>query len=257
MLANLPVSQSSPPRAGEEERMKRRSFVGLVLALAVLPLSAGIASAQGGGGRRGGMMGRQGGLQMLRIPTVQTEIKMTPEQIGKLDAKQAEVRQSMQGLGGGGGGQLSPEERQQRMEKVQEIQTKAVNDILDPTQQKRFRQLELQQQGPSALARKDVATELKLTDEQIKKIADLQRQADEDRRSAIQGVDFQSMTPEDRDKLMTKMQDIQKASGAKMAALLTEAQQTQWKDMQGTPFTFPAGPGGPPRPAAPAAPQQL
>lgn len=237
--------------------MKRRSFVGLVLALAVLPLSAGIASAQGqgGGGRRGGMMGRQGGLQMLRMATVQTELKMTPEQIGKLDAKQSDLRQSMQGLGGGGGGQLSPEERQQRMEKVQELQTKAVNDILDPTQQKRFRQLELQQQGPSALARKDVAAELKLTDEQTKKIADLQRQADADRRSAMQGVDFQSMSPEDRDKLMTKMQDIQKATGAKMAALLTEAQQTQWKDMQGVPFTFPAGPGAP-RPAA-APPAQL
>lgn len=237
--------------------MKRRSCVGLVLALAVLPLAAGLASAQGGGGRRGGMMGRQGGLQMLRIPAVQAELKMTPEQIGKLDAKQAEVRQSMQGLGGGGGGQLSAEERQQRMEKVQEIQTKAVNDILDPTQQKRFRQLELQQQGPSALARKDVAAELKLTDEQIKKIADLQRQADADRRSAMQGVDFQSLSPEDRDKLMTRMQDIQKATGAKMAALLTEAQQTQWKDMQGAPFTFPA-PAGAARPApAPAAAQQL
>jgi hypothetical protein len=184
------------------------------------------------------------------LPAVQTELKMTPEQIGKLDAKQAEVRQSMQGLGGFG--QLSAEERQQRMEKVQEIQTKAVNDLLDTTQQKRFRQLELQQQGPSALARKDVATELKLTEDQMKKIADLQRQADEERRAAMQGVDFQSMTPDDRDKLMTKMQDIQKATGAKMAALLTEAQQTQWKDMQGVPFTFPAPAGAAARPAAAA-----
>lgn len=242
--------------------MKRRSFVGLVLALALLPLSAGTASAQGGGGGgRRGMMGRQGGLQMLRLPTVQTELKMTPEQIAKLDAKQDEVRQSMQGLGGGGGGgQLSPEERQQRMDKIQEIQTKAVNDILDPTQQKRFRQLELQQQGPSALARKDVATELKLTDEQKTKIAAMQQQADADRRSAMQGVDFQSMSTEERGTLMTKMQDIQKASGEKMAALLTDAQKAQWKEMQGTPFAFraPAGRGAAPAPATtPAAPPAM
>ena len=104
---NLPATLQIAPNGDEEERRKRRSFVGLFLVLAVLPLTAGLAFAQGGG-RRGGMMGRQGGLQMLRIPTVQTELKMTPEQIGKIDAKQAEVRQSMQGLGGGGGGQLSP-----------------------------------------------------------------------------------------------------------------------------------------------------
>ena len=68
----------------------------------------------------------------------------------------------------------------------------------------------------------------------------------------MQGVDFQGMSADDRAKLMTKMQDIQKASGDKMLAVLTDAQKTQWKEMQGTPFTFPAptpgGPGGGRRP---------
>jgi Membrane protease subunits, stomatin/prohibitin homologs len=234
--------------------MKRRGFVGGFIALLLCCTAlAGGASAQGGGGRRGGGMmgGRGGGVQMLRIPEVQKELKMTPEQVGKLDAKQDEVRQAMQGLGGGNPAQLSPEERQKRADKVQEIQTKAVASILDAEQMKRYRQLELQQQGPAALARADVAAELKLTDEQKKKIADAQRQGDEDRRAAGQGANFQSMSQEERTKWMAKMQDIQKATGDKILAILTEEQKAQWKGMLGAPFTFPAPTfGGGRRPGA-------
>ena len=113
---------------------------------------------------------------MLRIAEVQKELKMTPEQVAKLDAKQDEVRQKMQTLfqGGGNPAEMTPAERQKRTEQMMEVQTKAVNEILDPTQQKRYRQLDLQQQGASALMRKDVADELKLTDEQKKALADAQ-----------------------------------------------------------------------------------
>jgi hypothetical protein len=209
----------------------------------VLLLSVGSAAlAQGGGGRRG-MVGRGGGgLLMLRLAEVQKELKMTPEQVGKLDAKQAEVRQSMQDAfqGSGNPAEMSAADRQKLMDKMQAIQSKAVADLLDATQQKRFRQLELQQQGPSAIAaRKDVADELKLTEDQKKQIAEIQAKADADNRAAMQGVDFQSMTQEDRVRMMTKRQDIQKTAGEKIAALLTEAQKAQWKEMLGAPFTFP------------------
>jgi hypothetical protein len=190
------------------------------------------------------MMGR-GGLQMLRIPEVQKELKMTPEQIGKIDAKQETVRQGFQdALQGSNPFQMSTEERQKTMDKLQDIQTKAVADILDPTQQKRFHELELQQQGPNAIARKDVQDELKFTDDQKKKVTEALRQTDTDRRAAMQGVDFQNLSDEERTKMMTKMQDIQKAQGDRLLALLTDAQKTQWKEMQGAPFTFPAE--GPP-----------
>jgi len=222
--------------------MRRRSFLGFVLALSLCAILAGSALAQGG---RRGMMGRGGGVQMLRIPEVQKELKMTPEQIAKIDAKQETVRQGIQdAFQGNNIFQMSTEERQKAMDKVQDVQTKAVGDILDPTQQKRFRELELQQQGPNALARKDVGDELKLTDDQKKKVTEALRQTDTDRRAAMEGVDFQSMSDEDRTKFMTKMQDLQKAQGDRLLALLTDAQKTQWKEMQGAPFTFPAE--GPP-----------
>ena len=242
--------------------MERRGFFGVALSVLILASATGVASAQGGARRGGGgMIGRGGSLQLLRVPEVQTELKMTPEQIGKIDAKQQETRQALQDMFQGGGGQLSPEERQKRTDAMQAIQTKAVAGILDATQQKRFRQLELQQQGPLALARKDVATELKLTEEQSKQVAEIQRASGEEMRAAMQGVDFRNMSAEDRTKMMTKMQQSQKAAGDKVAALLTDAQKTQWKEMLGAPFTFPAtGFGGRPggaRNAAPAAPAAL
>ena len=130
------------------------------------------------------------------------------------------------------------------MDTMQDLQDAAVADILLA----RYKQLELQQQGPVAITRKSVATELKLTDDQQKKVADIQTQAEADRRAAMQGIDFQNLSDDDRKTLMTKMQDARKTEGDKLLALLTDAQKAQWKDMQGTPFTFTPG-----APAAPAA----
>ena len=221
--------------------MKLRNSVVMVAALLVLP--AGMAMAQFGG--RGGMRGMNGGMQMLRMPEVQKELKLTPEQIALLDTKQQEVRDALRALYPGGYAQMTPEDRKARAEKQQELSDKAVADIL----LMRYHQLDLQQQGPIAITHKSVADELKLTDDQQKKVDDLQTQADTDRRAAMQGVDFQNMSDTDRQALMAKMSNIQKAEGDKILALLTDAQKAQWKTMQGTPFTFPTPTTG----AAPAA----
>lgn len=227
---------------------QQRSMV--VAAAALFALSSGAAMAQFGGGGRGGRgQNNGGGLQMLRLPEVQKELKLTPEQISLIDVKQQEVRDAMQALYPNGPGQMTPEERQQRTAKTQELQDKAVFDIIGM----RFRQLELQQQGPVALTRKSVADRLKLTDDQQKQVADLQTQANADRRAAMQGIDYQNMSDTDRQALASKMSGMQKAEGDKILALLTDTQKTQWKAMQGTPFAFPvpAAPGT--APATPVA----
>lgn len=106
-----------------------------------------------------------------------------------------------------------------------------------------------------AIMRKSIGTQLALTADQQTKLADIQTQANSDRRDAMQGMDFANMTADDRQKWMTKMQDLQKAQGDKILAVLTDAQKAQWKTMQGTPFTFPApaGANGAAPAAAPAA----
>jgi Spy/CpxP family protein refolding chaperone len=227
--------------------MQRRFIISLATLVTVLCVSAGMVNAQppGGGGRgfggRGGMFGGQrgGGMQMLSIPEVQKELKLTPEQITKLEAKQQEQRDAMREAFQSAG--QDREAMQKMMADMQAMQKKAVNEILDANQQKRFGELELQQQGPMAIAaRKDVAEALKITEEQKSKIEDIQRKSQEEMRNAMTGLDFRSMSPDDRQKMMTKMQDAQKATADKIAGVLTDDQKKQWASMLGEPFKFPA-----------------
>ncbi|HZP80337.1 MAG TPA: hypothetical protein VFB21_01745 [Chthonomonadaceae bacterium] len=228
--------------------MRHRMIALIVIGLLIV--SVGSASAQGG--RRGGMMGRMGGgLGLLRMESVQKELKMTQPQIEKLDSKQQEVRAQMQELFQNSGGfqNMSPEDRQKLFAKSQEIQHKAVADILDTTQMKRFEQLELQQQGPSALMRKDIADRLKLTEAQRSKLAEIQQQAMSEMRALFQsgnGGGPGGMSEENRQ----KFQAIQKTSNEKALAVLTAEQQKQWKQMLGAPFTFGPPPGRRQQPGA-------
>lgn len=220
--------------------MKHRVIALIVVGL--LTIAVGTASAQGG---RRGMRGRMGGgLGLLRMESVQKELKMTQPQIEKLDSKQQEVRAQMQELFQSSGGfqDMSPEDRQKLFAKTQELQHKAVADILDTTQMKRFDQLELQQQGPPALMRKEVADKLKLTEAQRSKLADIQQQAQSEMRALFQsgnGGGPGGMTEENRQ----KFQAIQKTANTKALAVLTASQQKEWKQMLGTPFTFGPPPG--------------
>jgi Spy/CpxP family protein refolding chaperone len=240
---------------------------GIGLALAATLALAGSASAQfgppGGGLPGGGPPGggpRGGGAMMLRMPEVQTELKLTDEQ-------KTRVSEMLENLRGGQRGRfedlrsLGPEEAQKRMADRRAQEEKLVNGILTADQQKRFRQLQLQQQGVSALNDKSVQDELKLTDEQRTKVQTIQSEQWESMRALFQSggegpPDFAAIRP--------KLEAMRKQSDDKLTAVLTAEQQRQWKAMLGPPFKFPefrfgpppGGPGGPPGPPPPVAPAQ-
>src|SRR2546430_2614014 len=107
-----------------------------VLGTAIL-LAASIAAA-GAQGRGRGMMGG-GGLQMLAIPEVQQELKMTQPQIDKLQTAQTGMQEKMRTMMEEAGGPqafqgMSPEERAKLFTKMQDAQTAAVKEILDQKQ---------------------------------------------------------------------------------------------------------------------------
>ncbi len=220
--------------------MRRRLIAGAALLLLVAGMN--VASAQGGRGR-GGFGG--GGLRMLIAKDVQDELKMTAPQIEKLDAKQKEL-QDLRQNSGFDFQNATQEERQKFQQKMQDAQTKAVGDILDAKQQKRFRQLELQQMGTQAFTRKDVADELKLTEDQKKKIGDIQQAQFAKMREMFQGGGGQNATPEEQQKMRQQMQELQRGATEKITAALTDAQKSQWKAMQGETFKF-----APPAPRRP------
>lgn len=235
----------------------RRMLVS-VGAAALLVASASLAIAQGPGGpgaggpggRRAGAFGRQGGmmgggmmgggLMLLRMPEVQTELKMTQPQIAKIDSAQQTMFEAMREGMQGGPGQRSPEEMQAAMAKFEELQAKAVTSILDQTQIKRFRQLELQRQGPGAVMRPAVAKELGVTAQQQAKIRELQQKQMEEMRSMFQGGRGQ-MTPEERQDMAKKMQENRTKNQQAVLGVLTPAQKTKWTEMLGKPFKFPEG----------------
>jgi hypothetical protein len=202
---------------------------------------------------------RGGGLGMLRIKEVQEELKMTEPQIAQLDAKQQEVQQAMQELRQSmpqpqPGTPPDPAQMQKMMTKMREIQNKAVTSLLDSTQLKRYKQLELQQAGVQALSWKEVADALKITEEQSRAMREVQTSRMGEMRNLMPQGGFQNMTPEERQSFMTKMQEFRKETEKQILAKLKPEQLAKWKEMQGAPFKFPqmmfggggrrGGPGG-------------
>jgi len=192
---------------------------------------AGGAFAQRGFGRGGG----GGGANMLRTPEVQAELKLTDDQKTKVTDLLAKLREQRQGQGQNFQ-DLSPEERQKMMADRRAAEDKQLADVLNADQMKRYHQLVLQQQGMTAVLDKPVADQLKLTDDQKTKI---QAVVDE-QRAAMRDMFQNGGGSQDREAMMKKMQDMRKQSDEKIASLLTDDQKSQWKDMIGAPFTFPA-----------------
>lgn len=207
----------------------------MTVALAVAVAAPSWAQGRGQGrGFGGGMMG--GPLQILMIPAVQDELKLTEEQKTKLQQVGQEIRESgaqfFQGLR-----DLSPEERQKKMQEYQVETTKKINAVLKEDQQKRLRQLVLQRQGVAIIAQdEEVAKQLKVTDDQKLKIRDISRAAGEERRALFQGGGGGGgISPETR----AKMDEITKKTNEKIEAVLTDDQKKQWKELCGAPFKFP------------------
>jgi Spy/CpxP family protein refolding chaperone len=202
--------------------------------------------------------GLMGYATMLRLPAVQTELKLTEAQKKKVDDLLSRLREEQRGFFQQFG-QLTPEDRQRRIAEHRAAEEKQVAGILTPEQQKRYRQIQLQQQGFSALLDPPVAAELKLSDEQRNKIRTALREQDEAMRLLFQpgpgGFDPEAMRQ--------KVEAAQQARDAKIQAALTEEQRRQWRAMLGPPFSFPAaGPlflapgGGPETVPLPAEPPQ-
>lgn len=223
--------------------IRRTVFLGAVVAS--LALIAPLAVAQGGGGggfrggQGGGFRGGMAGPRLLLNPSVQQELKLSPEQIQKIQALLGRQGGAPPGGGppGGGGQRMTPEER----EKMRAEQEKQIKQILDASQYARYQQIALQQEGPAAFARKEVADALGLTESQrsqVRAILDAQRQAQQD---MFQGGGGGG----DRQAMREAMQKLREETNKKLLALLTKEQSDKWTAMLGKPFQIQRQP--PPR----------
>jgi Spy/CpxP family protein refolding chaperone len=219
-----------------------------VLVAAVAFAVAGVTSAQenrrrrpggeggqppGGGAFSGRMMG--GGLLLLANESVQKELKITDEQKTKIkefaDAQQAKMREFFQG------GQPDREKMAEAMREGREKSEKFVKETLNADQQKRYKQITLQQAGMAAFATEDVQKQLKFTDDQKDKLKSLGEEMRKDMTDLGRGFDQETMQ---------KRRTITKEYNTKAMETLTDEQKKAWKEMTGEPFEIrmDAGRGG-------------
>ncbi|HVU87449.1 MAG TPA: hypothetical protein VHD36_09005 [Pirellulales bacterium] len=210
----------------------------LVLAVLVAVGSLNAASAQQRGrGGFGGAMAGGDGLRILAIPPVQDELKLNAAQKTAVREATEEMQATFSGLR-----DLSQEERREKMQELQQktkdLRTK-VEATLEPAQKERFKQLVLQRRGAfGALQDPEVATALKLTDDQKKKVETL---AEESRPGRGQGGGGGGGG--DRAAMRERFAAMQKERNDKALAILTAEQKAEFEKLQGAKFNFPAGGG--------------
>ena len=109
---------------------------------------------------------------------------------------------------------------------------KNLNEVLQPGQRNRLRQVTLQQEGGFALGREDVRKELNVTEDQLKQFMaisqGLQRQVEALVKQAQAGGNPEEIRP--------KIEHLRKDHARKLEAVLTDGQKKQWKEMLGPPF---------------------
>jgi hypothetical protein len=164
------------------------------------------------------------------------------EEIGLGDAQRKKVRQRLaQTLPDamrffGKLGEMKPEEREKELDsyrrKAQEKLSAFLKKTLKAKQLERLGQIELQHQGPFALARPDVARELKLTDEQRKRFEKVIRAMEKQILPLIKKAQSGGRPEEIYPKIMM----IRKDHETKIEAILSRAQKRKWKEMLGKPF---------------------
>ncbi len=183
----------------------------------------------GGGGGGGGGRGRRprGLVGILGEEAVVAELNLTPEQkeqVEKLaDAPPMDFRAIQE---------APPEQRAMMLETARTNSEAAVKAFLDEAQFTRVWQIDLQRTGLAAVARKDVSTQLNLTDEQNAKLAEITAEADAARSAAMQERNFSAMG------------EIREQTEQKIQELLTDDQKDQWKELLGPPGPEPPARGG-------------
>ena len=211
--------------------MRRIQTALLTVGLMVLAASPALAQRQPGG-RFGGNR-QMGPAQLLAMPEVLTEIKATDDEKAAVTKITDKYKDDIAAARTNMDRQKMADLRKQENDDV----VKAIPDIFKPDQLKRLNQLEIQAAGLQAFSKDDVATALKLTDDQKKSIKETSDDLQKDAQDLFQSAQG------DRSKMaeiFTKVQGMRKDALDKVVNGLTDDQKKTWKDLTGDKFDFPA-----------------
>lgn len=184
--------------------MKRSQRILFTVAVVAIAVMVGTASAQQKGKGRGGFgFGGFGGMNLVTLAaseSVQKDLGLSGDVTGKATSLRDDYRAAMQkeyqtaGINPQDFQNISAEQRQKMNDigrKLNDEFNPKVKALVSADQYKRLKQIQLQaglrNQGPGALTESDVAAELKLTDDQQKKLNNLQTEYAQKQREMFTG----------------------------------------------------------------------
>jgi Spy/CpxP family protein refolding chaperone len=177
----------------------------------------------------GGPGGGRANFNLLNNDKVQKELAITAKQKEAISKAFEDQRNGFSDLPDG-------EDRFTKMQELFKTLQDKITALLDDKQKARLKEIQLQMQGPSGLANKETADALKLSEdqvEQIKQINDKTQSDIGDTRQAAGQVDFAEVQKE--------MDRLRKDGDDKLLAVLTAEQKAAFEKMQGAKFELPTG----------------
>jgi Spy/CpxP family protein refolding chaperone len=209
----------------------------LVLAAAFVPVAQGQEQApqrtRRGPGRG---LGRDSLLGLLRIEQVQKELKLNEEQVEKVkkvsEEISAEMRKQYTAL-------REIEDREKRMAKMTELADQSdqkarekLRDVLTREQTTRLYQIRMQVRAVlDSLSNRYVAGKLKLTEEQKKKLAQINKDAQAKRSELFR--DLRNASREQRTEAYQKYRKIRSEADKAALDVLTAEQKKAFEEMKG------------------------
>ncbi|WP_041933089.1 hypothetical protein [Gloeothece verrucosa] len=186
-------------------------------------------------------------LELLQSDQLKTELKITPDQETKIKQITQDFRGKLQQIYGNVNlNGLPPAEQSKKLEEVsgpvqEEINKtrQEIGKVLSPNQVKRFKEITLQIYGFGVLNSDQYAQDLKLTDEQQKKIGTIRTQMISKMRTSWQ---IPPSDKQEKEKVIDTnrkvMEGIIKESNDEVLAVLTPDQKKSLESLKGEKFDF-------------------
>jgi len=173
---------------------------------------------------------------LLNNKVVQEELKLTEDQVAKIGEMQKKQFEAFKNFK-----DMSDEERKDTFKKMGEETDKLVKE-LKPEQTARLKQIQLQQSGPSVFANADMAKNVGLTEDEVKKfnLTDEQKDKFKDLAEA-RGKDMKDLPKGFDPDTQKKRQALNKEYQEKAVEVLTADQKKVWTEMTGKPIDISSG----------------
>ena len=234
--------------------MKNRSLftlMVLVILAMTLPVNDVLAQRGRGGGRggRGGMMGGGMGGRSIDMGTllssqkIRDEVEVTEDQYTEIKTELDEARAKREEERGSeerpNWREMSDEDREAFMKKMEKqraerskAQAKVVSNVLLPMQVERLDEIRIQLMGVAALANKEIAEKIGVSEDQIEKM----KKAVEESASSMRDKMREMFQSGDMENIREKMTELRAEMENTALAQLSEAQKKSFEKLKGEKF---------------------